>query len=66
MALEEINLVDAEGSLVAVRRNGEWICAFGGIFSAKDIRDMNALVCGEIDAISFGCPGMRVSYRSKP
>ncbi len=60
MSTTELKLVDAEGTLIAVCRNGEWICAFGGVFSAKDVRDMNRLASGEIDDFAFGCPGIKV------
>lgn len=49
-------LKDSEGSIVAFKDVSEeaWTDPHGGLFSAKDQRDMNALAAGEIDRWQFG------------
>ncbi len=61
MTTANMNLVDAEGTLVFVRINGTWHCAFGGVLSPKDIRDLTAFVAGEMSDVAFGMPGLKVS-----
>ena len=54
LGAEQVAIVDAEGALLAVRARGQWLCPYGGTFTARELRNLDALVAGEIDAASLG------------
>lgn len=54
---------DGEGVVFAFRRDGdlEWSDPHGGIFSAREQRDLTDFAEGRIDDFEFGCPGFRLT-----
>jgi hypothetical protein len=74
--MRRLKIFDASWHLLAIRINGDWIDPYGGIFSAKDVRDFDSLAAvaelakpftpdvaaaAVYDAsITIGLPGARV------
>jgi hypothetical protein len=64
-ALVTVRLV-SDGDAIAIRIAGIWCDPYGGVFSAREIADMDRFVAGEIDAFDFGAQSVKVEIAVAP